>query len=322
MDKIARAAAAAGALLLSLAPAAPAMAQATRTWVSGVGDDANPCSRTAPCKTFAGAISKTAAGGEIDALDPGGFGALTITKAISIVNDGVGTVGVLVAGTNGIVISAGANDVINLRGLIIDGLGTGLSGILFTTGSALHVQNCVIKNFQAGAASGIQFAPSAASKLFVSDTVISNNGSGTTGNGILVKPTGSGSASVALNRIQVNGNATGLTADGTGSTGTGIQVLLRDSVVSGSAASGVTITGPAGGQSALLMMDRSASVANATTGVIANGTGSTILVGNSTITFNATGVGAGSGTIYSYKNNSINGNTTTDGTPVNGTPVN
>jgi hypothetical protein len=61
-----------------------ANAQATRTWVSGVGDDANPCSRTAPCKTFAGAISKTAPGGEIDALDPGGFGALTITNAITI----------------------------------------------------------------------------------------------------------------------------------------------------------------------------------------------------------------------------------------------
>src|SRR6201990_1323334 len=80
---------------------APAHAQATRTWVSGVGDDANPCSRTAPCKTFAGAISKTAASGEIDVLDPGGFGALTITKAITIANDGVGTAGVLVSGTNG-----------------------------------------------------------------------------------------------------------------------------------------------------------------------------------------------------------------------------
>src|ERR1700730_2917097 len=82
----------------------PAYAQATRTWVSGVGDDANPCSRTAPCKTFAGAISKTAVGGEICVLDPGGFGAVTITKAISIRNDGVGTAGVLVSGTNGIII--------------------------------------------------------------------------------------------------------------------------------------------------------------------------------------------------------------------------
>src|SRR5580704_1447284 len=108
---------------------APAQAQATRTWVSGVGDDANPCSRTAPCKTFPGAISKTAAGGEINCLDPGGFGAVTITKAISIICES-GEAGVLVSGTNGIVISAGVNDVVFLKGLDIEGIGTGLSGIL------------------------------------------------------------------------------------------------------------------------------------------------------------------------------------------------
>src|SRR5437868_10954596 len=107
-----------------------AHAQATRTWVSGVGNDANPCSRTAPCKTFAGAISKTAAGGEINVLDPGGFGAVTITKTISIVNDGA-IAGVLVSGTNAIIVSGGVNDVVTLRGLDIDGLGTGINGIRF-----------------------------------------------------------------------------------------------------------------------------------------------------------------------------------------------
>src|ERR1700693_38941 len=108
-------------LLLFLALVPMASAQATRTWVSGVGDDANPCSRTAPCKTFAGAISKTAAGGEIDALDPGGFGALTITKSITL--DGGGQVAsILVAGTNGINVSAGATDVVILRNLRIQGL--------------------------------------------------------------------------------------------------------------------------------------------------------------------------------------------------------
>src|SRR6201747_1329550 len=85
-----------------LLAAAPANAQATRTWVSGVGDDANPCSRTAPCKTFAGAISKTAASGEINVLDPGGFGAVTITKSITIVSDSF-TAGVLISNTNGII---------------------------------------------------------------------------------------------------------------------------------------------------------------------------------------------------------------------------
>ena len=105
-----------------------AHAQATRTWVSGVGDDANPCSRTAPCKTFAGAISKTAAKGEINDLDPGGYGGVTITKAISIIAEGV-IAGLLVSGTNAININAAAGDVVVLRGLDINGLGTGLTGI-------------------------------------------------------------------------------------------------------------------------------------------------------------------------------------------------
>src|SRR5205807_7908763 len=113
-----------GTLAMMLA-AAPANAQATRTWVSGVGDDANPCSRTAPCKTFAGAISKTAPAGEINVLDPGGFGAVTITKSITISSVGF-EAGVLVSGTNGIIISAGATDQIVLKGLDIEGLGTGL----------------------------------------------------------------------------------------------------------------------------------------------------------------------------------------------------
>src|ERR1044071_7583262 len=98
---------AASALVL-MASLGTAQAQATRTWVSGVGDDANPCSRTAPCKTFAGAISKTAAGGEISVLDPGGFGAVTITKSITISGDGT-LAGIVSAGTNGIIVNAGAN---------------------------------------------------------------------------------------------------------------------------------------------------------------------------------------------------------------------
>src|SRR4051795_1575534 len=99
---------------LAVALPASASAQATRTWVSGVGDDANPCSRTAPCKTFAGAISKTQAGGEINCLDPGGFGGLTITKSITVSCE-AGTAGALVSGTNAFVISAGAADVVYLK---------------------------------------------------------------------------------------------------------------------------------------------------------------------------------------------------------------
>src|SRR5713226_4667810 len=125
--------------IFTLAFVSIAQGQATRTWVSGVGDDANPCSRTAPCKTFAGAISKTAAGGEIDALDPGGFGALTIVKAITLDGGGGQVASVLVAGTNGIVVAAQPNDVVIIRNLRLDGLlgGTntaGLNGIRWISG--------------------------------------------------------------------------------------------------------------------------------------------------------------------------------------------
>src|SRR5229473_3388543 len=158
-----------------------ASAQASRTWVSGVGDDANPCSRTAPCKTFAGAISKTAPGGEIDALDPGGFGALTITKAITIDGGGGQVASVLVSGTNGIVISAGAGHTVTLRNLRINGVagtGTGgLTGVQFVNGAALHIENCTIFGFTQ---MGISILTTSASptSVFVTDTVISNSTGG------------------------------------------------------------------------------------------------------------------------------------------------
>src|SRR5919204_3447391 len=124
--------------LIALALPASASAQASRTWVSGVGDDANPCSRTAPCKTFAGAISKTANGGEINCLDPGGFGGVTITKSLTIkcqYTEG----GVLVSGTNAIVVNAAATDTVTLRGLDINGIGTGLNGIRVLAAKSVKV---------------------------------------------------------------------------------------------------------------------------------------------------------------------------------------
>src|SRR2546427_5716848 len=99
-------------VIFTFAFASLAQAQATRTWVCGVGDDVNPCSRTAPCKTFAGAISKTAAGGEIDVLDPGGFGTVTITKSITIDGSGGGFASILASGTNGINVNAATTDVV------------------------------------------------------------------------------------------------------------------------------------------------------------------------------------------------------------------
>jgi hypothetical protein len=249
------------AFLLAL----PAQAQATRTWVSGVGDDANPCSRTAPCKTFAGAISKTAPGGAINIIDAGGFGAVTITKSITISADGF-TAGVLVSGTNGIIINAGPNDVVVLRGLDIDGgtpTGPGLNGIRFLAGAALHVQNCLIRNFKAnsaGNANGILFASSTLnSKLFVSNTFITNNGTGAIGAGILVKPTGA--VSVLINNVEVENNTSGITADLTGG---GVTGVVRNTVVAGNAQTGISIIGSQGGN---LLIDTVATVSNGTAGL-------------------------------------------------------
>ena len=139
----------------ALCSAAQVHAQATRTWVSGVGDDANPCSRTAPCKTFAGAISKTAAGGEISALDPAGFGAVTITKSITINGDGT-LASILSAGTNGIIVNAGPSDVVTIRNISINGAGTGLNGIR-SFRRALHVD----QSRSTASQRGIHFNPSA-----------------------------------------------------------------------------------------------------------------------------------------------------------------
>jgi hypothetical protein len=138
MRKIAVAIAVLGTSMLGALYAAPAQAQ-TRTWVSGVGDDVNPCSRTAPCKTFAGAISKTANGGEIDCLDPGGFGTLTITKSITIDCRYNSNGGVLHSGTNGINVSAGPGDRVMLIGLEFDGAGVTLGNTGLQVNSALEV---------------------------------------------------------------------------------------------------------------------------------------------------------------------------------------
>lgn len=168
-----------GGLLVALLPAAAAQAQATRTWVSGVGDDANPCSRTAPCKTFAGAISKTAPGGEINVLDPGGFGAVTITKSITISSTS-SEAGVLVSGTNGIVVQAGPADTVVLEGLDFEGLGTGLNGVNFTSGALLVIQRCKIHKF---ATNGV-FAQSstAGARTVINQSLILSNGTQSSAN--------------------------------------------------------------------------------------------------------------------------------------------
>jgi hypothetical protein len=286
-----------------------ALGQATRTWVSGVGDDANPCSRTAPCKTFAGAISKTATGGEIDVLDPGGFGAVTITKSISI--EAVGVVaGVLVSGTNGIVISAPSNAVVVIRGLTIEGLGTGLSGIDFIAGGALFVEDCTINNFTTN---GITFSPNSPAFLSVKDTNVRN----CIGGGVLITGASAsgGSVSASFERVRSEGNLFGFRVEG------GARASAKSSLASMNQNSGFVANGTIGvagfDLDSCVAFGNGRSLAAQTAGIVSNGAQATVRMGNTTSTNNLNGLTSllPGGLILSYGNNSITGNNVTDGSP-------
>jgi hypothetical protein len=201
--------------LFCIATAIAADAQATRTWVSGVGDDVNPCSRTAPCKTFAGALSKTAMNGEINCLDSAGFGALTITKSITIDCTGV-TGGVLASLVNGFVINipvpaAGSVDTrrsVTLRGLDINGGGNGVNGVRVVAAAHIYIEKTVIEGF---AQNGITVDAASAVNLIVRDSSIRNNSNA----GLIT--TLPGPANITLLDSLFAANATGIHA-GAGAT--------------------------------------------------------------------------------------------------------
>jgi hypothetical protein len=269
-------------------------AQATRTWVSGVGDDANPCSRTAPCKTFAGAISKTAAKGEINVLDPGGFGGVTITKSISIINDGVGSAGVLVSGTNAIIINAAAPDVIVLRGLDIEGLGTGLAGVKLIAGGSLTIENCTINNF---AAHGVDYEPNGPSQLAIKHSTIRNNvAGGATKGGILIKPAAGGFALASIDGVQLERNGFGLQV------GDNSKVVIRDSSINGSSSDGINVTTTSIPSTVNVV---STTISNNTTGITTSGTNSVVNVNGVTIAGNTTGLSHPTGQIISHSSNVV-----------------
>ena len=285
-----------------------AQAQATRTWVSGVGDDANPCSRTAPCKTFAGAISKTATDGEIDALDPGGFGAVTITKSITI--DGYsGLSGILASGTTGVLVNlstAGQTNSVQLRNLSINGAGTGTNGIRIIggTNTTVEVENCVIFGFRAGNGRGITDERSVAGKLYVQDTLVKNNIDGITING-------NGPIKAELDNVRSINNTT-----------RGIHVAVAaNSLIARNCNSSHNLTGFAGdGGSKMDVINCMASFNG--TGVNSD-SGSDVVVGRTTITRNTiNGLGFSGGTIKSYGNNELANNTGNNGPfTVGGTPL-
>lgn len=302
----------ASAMLAFILYADPASAQATRTWVSGVGDDVNPCSRTAPCKTFAGAISKTAAGGEINCLDPAGYGTLNITKSITV--DCTGTFGsALASSTTGFIVNGAGIDVV-LRGLSINGGSPslpGVNGIRFLNGASLLVEDCIILGFRSGSPNGfgIRIEASTAAALTVSNTVITNNGLGSTGGGILIQPTGaSGTVRATLTNTQiVNNLGDGVRVDTTGNTGSGVAVTLDNVRVSGGSRA-VSINAPSGAAGAAILITRSVASNASVAGLETAGPNAIIRAGDTTIIGNGTGVNVLGGVLATFGNNRLVGN--------------
>jgi hypothetical protein len=280
-----------------------AYAQATRTWVSGLGDDANPCSRTAPCKTFAGAISKTATGGEIDVLDPGGFGAVTITKSITLFSDCIDA-GVLVTGINAVVVSAGAGDVIKIRGINFDGLGNdpqataGLAAIKVNTAKQVTVENCNIMGFT----TGVEVDTGA--NVDIKDTRFTGLANGSTSNiGLLVQASG---ASVTVDHCQISAFGNGVDVK------QGVVAVSR-SVISHNSNIGVLAEG--GGVTATVSLESCLIELNPSTGIGTTTGTSSVFLAFSSIFNNGSGVINSAGTITTLQNNRIINN----GTDVTGT---
>ncbi|HEX8468768.1 MAG TPA: hypothetical protein VF620_13285 [Allosphingosinicella sp.] len=293
--------------------AAPAAAQATRTWVSGVGDDVNPCSRTAPCKTFAGAISKTAAGGEINCLDPGGFGAVTITKSMTI--DCHYTEGGALAGGNGITVNALSTDTVVIRGLDIFGVNPPSNGVRVLVAAAVHIEDCVIRRFNAANSFGISFQPSGTTNLYVTNTRVTHNGNGATGGGMLIKPTGTGNARATVQNTQIQHNTNyGISVDTTGSSASGsVALVLDSSQVTGSSVTGINALAPVGAAPIFGMVTNSIIAHNVLAGYNGDGSTVTFRFGNNTITGNSFGgasaVQSQNGAVArSYFDNRLDGN--------------
>lgn len=266
-------------------PMSGSNATLTRTYVSGTGDDGNPCTAPLPCQTFAAALTVTVAGGEIYVLDSANYGPVSINKAITITSEGA-VAGILASSGVGITISAGANDVINLRGLDIDGGNTGSVGIQFNSGQSLNVQKSSIRNFTG---SGINFAPSGASTLFVIDTTVIHNVS----NGISL----ANNATSELSRVNATNNGVGILAYGSGVT------LTVTDTVAGNNTYGI-------GASSSAVMIRNSTFSSNSIGICADQS-AMVRVVQSTIAANTTGWQAtNGGQVVSYSNNSVAGNAT------------
>lgn len=307
---------------LFLTLSAVASAQATRTWISGVGDDVNPCSRTAPCKTFAGAISKTATGGEIDVLDPGGFGTVSITKSITLDGNSGAIGSILASGINGVTIN-GAGVVVTLRNLTINGAGSpiGTNGVYLVNAAGLHLENVVIQNFSQ---TGITIGSSNAVAVTLDNVLVRDV------TGPALAATGASSSAVATVNIKnssfsnsssgviIGQNAKGMVMNSSASTNTGAGysvnangiLTVADSSSSLNVGAGFALNSSAGNPTLTLV--RATAASNTAAGVVVTGAGTAVIRSTSSALLGNGGGITGAGTTYlgTYGDNEITGGLT------------
>jgi hypothetical protein len=303
-------------IVLGFAEATPAHAQIFHSFVSGNGTGST-CTFSAPCSGFGTAVAATISGGLITCVDQGANsfgnseGSISITKSITIDCAGIST------GVYGVTIN-GPGIVVTLRNLNINGLNIGVFGVDFQNGSALFVEHCVIENWTPSTAIGIHFAPPSGvtAELHVTDSVIKNNGNGTSGGGIIIQPSGSGGAHAVIERTTVENNTYGIFANNTGGTGT-ILLHIKDSTVANSTVNGISAY--TAGSTTAIVIDHSSSLINGGSGILSQGSGGLVFLTDTTVMSNVTGLSAaGGGAIYSYGNNRLTGNVSDGVTPVTG----
>jgi hypothetical protein len=308
--------------LFVLLAAGLAQAQSARTWVSGAGSDTSPCTRASPCATFQTAYAATSVGGEIDVLDGGDFGSLSISHALTVANDGAGTAGIIVSGFS-VSITAGAADAVVLRGLSLNGINSSWPGVYFISGASLLIDHCEIQGFQSSA--GIFFVSSNAAKLWVKDTVLSNDGV-SSGASVLIASSSVTVAAVTahLERVQIlHAIGNGIRIDGSSSAGGALDVELHDVTIDGGSSSGiVALSATSGGPAVAIMADQVTSSHNNGFGLRAVGGTASIALSRSTVTNNGRGIGAsGGGALVSYGDNRIKDNINGDGDPTSTLPL-
>jgi hypothetical protein len=298
-------------MLVSLLHAMPAQAQNTRTFVSGHGSDSNPCTLASPCRSFQAAFNVTNPGGELDVLDTAGYGTLTISYGVSIINP-VGVVASIAvpSGGTGITISAPASDTVILRGLTVEGAGVGLYGINFTFGGRLEIIDSVIRNFTN---TGVIAEPSAANiSLLISNSFVLDN----TNAGIYLTARPTGQMSAIIDRVTASKNTYGIYIDSS-ATNEFITATITNSIISYNLNTGIAVVKSNSFSTSAAYVKDSILSDNAVNGVSASGPGGGfIFLSHSMILGNNTGINIGTGSsVFSAGNNDISNNPT----PVSGT---